>query len=95
MSDSEFDIPSPLPQELESALRHALNGALVSFSELQTALRRHVRTERSHGAQFAQIEHGLRAMVSKAEGESAKGRTGGGLCDQVVRWSATYFDQSD
>jgi hypothetical protein len=88
-----------LPDDLERALEQASGRTLQSLAALRRALRQHVRSEKSHGIPLAELETELRALVTRSEARAADGSPNdagcGSLSDQVVKWSETYFKQTD
>jgi hypothetical protein len=87
---------SPLPEELDRALRRATDRTLSALTSLRRAVRQHVRTERDRGATLSGIELDLRELIVRAqEGISQTDGDGDGhhdaLTAQVIKWSEGFY----
>lgn len=100
MSETDLQVPQPLPRELEQALQLATSNTIASLVALRKALRQHVRDERSRGVGLVDINLGVRAMLTRVEERSPRaaikpGSGRGTLSAQVVEWSEAFFRQVD
>src|SRR5256885_2039211 len=100
MWESE-DLRFKLPAELAAALRRTTTQTLNALHSLRVALREHVQDERSRGATAAQIDNGLRDMISVA-GDGADGDGDGHppervreLTAQVLKWSESFYSKPE
>jgi hypothetical protein len=86
-----------LSVELALALRQTAEHALGEMQSLRTAVRDHVRVERSNGATPAQIDGGLKEMVIDAGGESDSHGYSAERVDelttQVLKWSEGFYSR--
>ena len=90
MSESE-DLRFKLPAELAAALRRTTTQTLNALHSLRVALREHVQDERSRGVTAAEIDNGLRDMISGADGDGHPPERVRELTAQVLRWSESFY----
>ncbi len=99
MSPQNDGSASPLPEELDRALRRATDRTLAALVSLRRAVREHVQSERDGGATLPQIELDLRELISIAHEKSARVNGGDGehqaLASQMIKWSEGFFNQND
>ena len=96
MSEKINELPSPLPEELVTALHQAVARNLRTLDTLRNTVRQHVRAERDRGASLTQIERELGALVARAERDARRpsgSDSNGQLAAQVARWSKAFFQQ--
>jgi hypothetical protein len=99
MSPPDNETPSPLPEELDRALRGATDRTLVALTALRKAVRQHVRDERERGATLSDIERDLRTIIARVL-EDAVGRDSIDgereiLANEMVKWSAGFYHQPE
>lgn len=99
MANSEVRTPSPLPEELDRALRGATDRTLVALTSLRKAVRQHVHDERGRGTSLQQIEVELRTIISRVLKDAAGRDSIDGerdtLANQMMKWSAGFYHQKD
>ena len=103
MSAQDDRPTSPLPDELDRALRRATDRTLSALTSLRKAVRQHVQTERNRGATLRDIEFDLRALVTRVHEGISLSRDGDGdgdgdghhdaLTSQVIKWSSGFYDE--
>lgn len=90
--------PSPLPEELDRALRGATDRTLVALTALRKAVRRHVQDERERGATLPDIEIELRTIIASvlkdAAGRDSIDGERDALANQMMKWSAGFYNQN-
>jgi hypothetical protein len=90
---------SPLPEELDRALRGATDRTLVALTALRKAVRQHVRDERDRGASLPDIERELRAIIARVLKDAAGRDSVDGeretLATQMMKWSEGFYNQND
>jgi len=90
---------SPLPEELNRALRGATDRTLVALTALRRAVRQHVRDERDRGARLEEIERELREIITSvledAAGSDSIDGERSALADQMMKWSGRFYQQKD
>src|SRR5256885_1614368 len=98
MSESE-DLRFKLPGELAAALRRTTTHTLNALHSLRVALREHVQDERSRGVTAAEIDNGLRDMISVAgdgaDGDGHPPERVRELTAQVLRWSESFYSKPE
>ena len=99
MARTEEGTPSPLPEELDRALRGATDRTLVALTALRKAVRQHVRDERERGTSLPEIEIELRAIIARvlkdAVGRDSIDGERETLGNQMMKWSAGFYQQHD
>ncbi len=99
MARTEEGTPSPLPEELDRALRGATDRTLVALTALRKAVRQHVRDERERGTSLPEIEVELRAIIARvlkdAVGRDSIDGERETLANQMMKWSAGFYQQHD
>ena len=95
MTDSDDGQGQFLPVELASALKRTTEQTLGALHSLRVALRDHVHFERSRGLSLAEIDGGLRDMITVA-GEDLDGNGHAPerineLTRQVLKWSESFY----
>lgn len=98
MSPQHDGSTSPLPEDLDRALRQATDRTLFALTSLRKAVRQHVRSERNRGATLSNIDLDLRAMIarvhkaiSETDGDGADGHQDA-LTTQVIKWSEGFYN---
>lgn len=90
---------SPLPEELDRALRGATDRTLVALTALRKAVGQHVRDERERGTSLPEIEIELRAIITRVLKEAAGRDSIDGeretLGNQMMKWSEGFYHQND
>jgi hypothetical protein len=98
MSQPQNETPSPLPEELDRALRGATDRTLVALTALHKAVRQHVQEEREHGVSLPDIEVELRAIIARvlkdAAGRDSIDGERDALANQMMKWSAGFYQQN-
>ena len=91
--------PSPLPDELDRALRRATDRTLIALTSLRKAVRKHVQDEKDSGATLPEIELELRAIIAKvlkdAEGRDSIDGERDTLATQMIKWSESFYKTKD
>jgi hypothetical protein len=99
MARTQEGTPSPLPEELDRALRGATDRTLVALTALRKAVRQHVRDERERGTSLPEIEIELRAIIARvlkdAVGRDSIDGERETLANQMMKWSAGFYQQHD
>jgi hypothetical protein len=99
MSPPQDRTPSPLPEELDRALRSATDRTLVALTALRKAVRQHVHAERERGTALPDIELELRAIIARVLKDAAGRDSIDGerdtLANQMLKWSAGFYHQRD
>jgi hypothetical protein len=99
MSKPEDGTPSPLPEELDRALRGATDRTLVALTALRKAVRQHVQDERNRGVGLDEIEIELRTIITRVLKDAAGRDSIDGerdtLANQMIKWSAGFYHQKD
>jgi hypothetical protein len=90
---------NPLPEELDRALRRATDRTLVALTALRKAVRQHVHDERDRGTTLPNVEVDLREIIARAlrdaEGRDSIDRERDTLANQMVKWTAGFYNQTD
>jgi hypothetical protein len=90
---------SPLPEELDRALRGATDRTLVALTALRRAVRQHVQDERNRGIALDEIEIELRTIITRVLKDAAGRDSIDGerdtLANQMIKWSAGFYHQKD
>ncbi|HEX9083912.1 MAG TPA: hypothetical protein VF836_04160 [Gemmatimonadaceae bacterium] len=90
---------SPLPEELDRALRGATDRTLVALTALRKAVRQHVQDERERGTPLPDIEVELRTIIARvlkdAAGRDSIDGERDALAQQMMKWSAGFYHQHD
>ena len=90
---------NPLPEELDRALRRATDRTLVALTALRKAVRQHVRDERERGTALAEVELELHEIIARAlrdaEGRDSVDRERDTLANQMVKWTAGFYNEND
>ena len=97
MTDSHDGQGQFLPVELASALKRTTEQTLGALHSLRVSLRDHVHFERSRGLSLAEIDGGLRDMITVA-GEDLDGNGHAPerideLRLQVLKWSESFYSR--
>jgi len=99
MSSHHDLTPSPLPEELDRALRGAADRTLVALTVLRKAVRQHVQDERERGTPLPDIEVELRATIARvlkdAVGRDSVDGERDALANQMMKWSKGFYNQND
>jgi len=99
MSSRQDLTPSPLPEELDRALRGATDRTLVALTVLRQAVRQHVQDERERGTSLPDIEVELRTIIARvlkdAAGRDSIDGERDALAHQMMKWSAGFYRQND
>ena len=99
MSSHQDLTPSPLPEELDRALRGATDRTLVALTVLRKAVRQHVQDERERGTSLPDIEVELRATIARvlkdAVGRDSVDGERDALANQMMKWSKGFYHQHD
>lgn len=99
MARSQDGTLTPLPEELDRALRGATDRTLVALTALRKAVRQHVQDERGRGTALAEIEDELRAIIARvlkdAAGRDSVDGERDALGNQMMKWSAGFYNQKD
>jgi hypothetical protein len=99
MSSHQDLTPSPLPEELDRALRGATDRTLVALTVLRKAVRQHVQDERERGTSLPDIEVELRAIIARvlkdAVGRDSVDGERDALANQMMKWSKGFYNQND
>jgi hypothetical protein len=99
MSSPQDRSTSPLPEELDRALRSATDRTLVALTALRKAVRQHVHDERERGTELADIEVELRAIIARVLKDAAGRDSIDGereiLANQMLKWSSGFYHQHD
>ena len=99
MSGLQDERPSPLPEELDRALRGATDRTLVALTALRKAVRQHVLNERDRGTSLSEIESELRETITRvlkdAVGRDSIDGERETLGNQMMKWSARFYHQQD
>jgi len=99
MAESLDRTLSPLPEELDRALRGATDRTLVALTALRRAVRQHVQDERNRGTGLDEIEIELRTIISRVLKDAAGRDSIDGerdtLANQMIKWSAGFYHQKD
>jgi hypothetical protein len=99
MLQPENNARNPLPEELDRALRRATDRTLVALTALRKAVRQHVRDERDRGAALAEVELELHEIIARAlrdaEGRDSVDRERDTLANQMVKWTAGFYNEND
>jgi hypothetical protein len=66
MSKTDDGFPTPLPKELDRALRRATDRTISALTSLRKAVLQHVVAERERGATLPEIQLDLREIVGRA-----------------------------
>jgi hypothetical protein len=90
---------SPLPAELDRALRGATDRTLIALTALRKAVRQHVQDERDGGASLEEIEVELRSIIARvlkdAAGRDSIDGERDALASQMLKWSEGFYRQQD
>lgn len=90
---------SPLPEELDRALRGATDRTLVALTALRRAVRQHVHDERERGTRLEQIEIDLNAIITRVLKDAAGRDSIDGerdtLANEMMKWSAGFYHRKD
>lgn len=99
MSSHQDLTPSPLPEELDRALRGATDRTLIALTVLRKAVRQHVQDERERGTSLPDIEVELRAIIARvlkdAVGRDSVDGERDALANQMMKWSKGFYNQND
>jgi len=99
MLQPENNPRNPLPEELDRALRRATDRTLVALTALRKAVRQHVRDERERGTALAEVELELHEIIARAlrdaEGRDSVDRERDTLANQMVKWTAGFYNEND
>lgn len=99
MSSRQDLTPSPLPEELDRALRGATDRTLVALTVLRKAVRQHVQDERERGTSLPDVEVELRTIIARvlkdAAGRDSIDGERDALAHQMMKWSAGFYHQHD
>ncbi len=99
MSSHQDLTPSPLPEELDRALRGATDRTLVALTVLRKAVRQHVQDERERGTSLPDIEVELRTIIARvlkdAAGRDSIDGERDALAHQMMKWSKGFYNQND
>jgi hypothetical protein len=99
MLQPEDNPRNPLPEELDRALRRATDRTLVALTALRKAVRQHVHDERERGTALAKVELELHEIIARAlrdaEGRDSVDRERDTLSNQMVKWTAGFYNEND
>lgn len=99
MEQSESGTKNPLPEELDRALRRATDRTLIALTALRKAVRQHVHDERDRGAALPEVEIELHEIIARAlrdaEGRDSVDRERDTLANQMVKWTAGFYNEND
>ena len=99
MDQTEQNTKSPLPEELDRALRRATDRTLVALTALRKAVRQHVHDERDRGTALPTVEVELRELIARAlrdaEGRDSADRERDTLANQMIKWTEGFYNQTD
>jgi hypothetical protein len=99
MARPQDGIPNPLPEELDRALRRATDRTLVALTSLRKAVRQHVTDERDKGTSLSNVELDLREIIARAlrdaEGRDSVDGERDTLANQMLKWTAGFYNQKD
>jgi hypothetical protein len=99
MDQAEQNTKSPLPEELDRALRRATDRTLVALTALRKAVRQHVRDERERGTALPGVETELREIIARAlrdaEGRDSIDGERGTLANQMIKWTEGFYNEND
>ena len=99
MSSHQDLTPSPLPEELDRALRGATDRTLIALTVLRKAVRQHVQDERERVTSLPDIEVELRAIIARvlkdAVGRDSVDGERDALANQMMKWSKGFYNQND
>jgi hypothetical protein len=103
MSKNSDGTPSPLPDELDRALRRATDRTISALTALRKAVLVHVNGERDRGISLEQIKLDLQEIISRVHDGAGKDGDGDGDGDgdhliisaEVIKWTDGFYKRSD
>lgn len=100
MSRNDDGTPSPLPEELDRALRRATDRTVSALTALRKAVLMHVNSERDRGLSLERVKLELAGIVSRAlDGTEKGGADGSGehaiISAEVIKWTDGFYRRSD
>jgi hypothetical protein len=103
MSKNDDGTPSPLPDELDRALRRATDRTISALTALRKAVLVHVNGERNRGISLDQIKLNLQEIISRVHDGAGKDGDGDGDGDgdhetisaEVIKWTDGFYKRSD
>jgi hypothetical protein len=99
MSTNSDGIPSPLPDELDRALRRATDRTISALTALRKAVLVHVNGERDRGIPLDQIKLNLQEIISRVHDGAVKNGDGNGeretISAEMIQWTDGFYKRSD
>jgi hypothetical protein len=106
MSRNDDGLPTPLPAEVERALRRATDRTISALTSLRKTVLQHVITERERGASLPEIQFDLREIIARSQRDGDGHHDGNGsrdgadgehetLAAQVIKWTDGFYKRSD
>jgi hypothetical protein len=99
MSKNRDGTPSPLPDELDRALRRATDRTISALTALRKAVLVHVNGERGRGISLNQIKLDLQDIISRVHDGAVKDGDGNGehetISAEVIKWTDGFYKRSD
>jgi hypothetical protein len=99
MSRNSDGTPSPLPDELDRALRRATDRTISALTALRKAVLVHVNSERERGASLTEIKLDLHEIIARAHADALKDGDGDGehetIAAEMVKWTDGFYKRSD
>jgi hypothetical protein len=105
MSQNDDGSPSPLPEELDRALRRATSRSLSALTSLRKAVLQQVNSGQEHGTTLAQLKLDLLEIISRVQDSDGRGDGDGSrdgadnehetVAAQVIKWTDGFYKRSD
>jgi hypothetical protein len=101
MSKNSDGTHSPLPDELDRALRRATDRTISALTALRKAVLVHVNGERDRGISLEQIKLDLQEIISRVHDGAGKDGDGDGngnhetISAEVIKWTDGFYKRSD